>query len=275
MEAAALHAARTGALEDLRSMVAKDRALVLRAADYLGRSSLSIACLEGHTDVVSFLLGVPGIEINHADGDRCTSLLYASSNGYAAIVQLLLAAPGIEVDQATRNGFAPLVLAAWKGHDAIVRSLVRHGAITHDLPAWAQPEAWSRSVGRFAIANYLRDVHAAGGIVKYRAEPRLKLLKLRALCQQGRASVVGDRTAEETDIAVAATSAAGAEHDTKRRRRLLYEWLLGAAAQRPAVRDDDNAKDFARAALVPRVARVPGGTDSGPLRLILEYWWSP
>jgi hypothetical protein len=282
-EAAVLHAARAGALDDLRSIVVRDRTLVLRAADYLGRSSLCYACLEGHADVVSFLLDMPGVEINHASSKGVSPLSLACMRGHASTVRLMLAAPGIEIDTISHySKRTPLMLAAMWGREAIARSLVRRGARTHNLPnvmARNQPETMARAQGFTALADYLRDVHAAGGILKYRAEPRLQLLVLRALCLQGCASVVGNRAEEQADIAAAAAAAsstAGAAHDAKRR-RLLYEFLFGAAVHRPAVvRDNDNINDSsARAALVPRVVGVPGGTDSGPLRLILEYWWSP
>ena len=54
--AAVLRAVRTGAVEELRTMVARDRALVLRAVDFAGRSSIHIACEAGHTEVVAALL---------------------------------------------------------------------------------------------------------------------------------------------------------------------------------------------------------------------------
>ena len=59
MEMAVLRAARAGALDDLRGMLTDNRALVLRAADIVGRSAFYLACRGGHAEVVSFLLGVP------------------------------------------------------------------------------------------------------------------------------------------------------------------------------------------------------------------------
>ena len=341
-EAAVLGAARAGALDELRGMLTDNQVLVLRAADVDGRTAFYLACWAGHAEVVSFLLGVPGVDINRAKSTGATPLNVASQNGHARVIDLLLSAPGIEVNRATKfgatplfiasqnghaavvdlllsargievncqisttgttplfvasynghaavvklllsapgleidaarhSGATPLMIAAHRGHAAIAFSLVGRGARTHDVPdvpAAGQPEVHSREVGHAAIADYLRDVRAAGGIAKYRSEPRLQLLLLRALCSQGRASVIDDRAEED----VAATAAVEPHHHAKRRR--LVEWLFGATP-RPAARDDGGDDDGggARAAPAPRLTGMPGGTESGPLRVVLEYWWSP
>lgn len=275
--------AHTGALESgLRDLAHVARERVVHAANAAGheyrcnphgRSAFHTACVQGHADVVAFLLGLPGVAINLIDSNGRTPLHSASQDvndgrapGRAAIVKLLLAAPGININSVAFPGMTPLTLAVERGNCPIARLLVRHGARTHDVPsvqANLQPAAWARSQGHPDIADFLDEVHAAGGICKYRAEPRLRLLLLRALCLRGRASVVGHPAEEEGVLA---------QHTA--RRRLLYEWLFGSASQ-PATCDDDDNDGGARATPSPRLAGVPGGTDSGPLRLILEFWWSP
>ena len=270
-----------------------------------GHTMLGMACKNGQAAIVALLLGVPGIDVNRAKFKGVTPLLGACSDRTLCrhreigdIVKLLLAAPGIELDCATVSGQTPLTHAAARGHEVIVRLLVGHGARTHNLPnlpASNQPETYARRFRHIAIADYLRDVHAAGGFAKYRAEPRLQLLLLRALCQQGRASVVrGHRAEEKAAVAAAAaatsasatfykTEADGAEAEVAqhvKRHRLLYERLFGATPRPRAACDDgdddgDGAGGGARAAPTPRLAGVPGGIESRSMRLIIEFWWSP
>ena len=141
------------------------------------------------------------------------------------------------------------MIAAHRGHEAIAFSLVGRGARTHDVPdvptAW-QPEVLSREVGHAAIADYLRDVRAAGGIAKYRSEPRLQLLLLRALCSQGRASVIDDRAEEDA----AATAAVEPHHHAKRRRL-----LNGCSARRRDLRRATTAATTTTAVRVLRRRR--------------------
>lgn len=309
-EAAVLRAVERGSLEDLRAMVASDRALALRAEDADGCSSFAIACWKGHTDMVEYLLGVPGVEVNRANNSGATPLDLAMSGPCMGVVKLLLAAapginPGIDDGGHTDDGAAPPLVA----HEDIVRP-----------------------------AGYLRDVHVAGGINKYRGEPRLQMVLLRELSQQGRASVINDRTTEETRLselftaahtahsdaallfaatafhpsasatssvfntmtARAANAAAAAASATEAlakavelaKRRRLYEWLF--VAPPPSLPQTQDGGCGAAARAEPRrrlLARPPGGLSpprcaaeasgipgdvgSGPLRLIVAFWWSP
>ena len=49
------------------------------------------------------------------------------------------------------------------------------------------PEAFARRCGRTATVDVLAAVRAAGGWAAYVAAPRVQLLMLRILCEQGRA----------------------------------------------------------------------------------------
>ena len=75
-----IDAVQHGALNDVRAMVARDRALVLRAAGVFGETStLGVACMWGQSDVVAFLLGEFGVEWNRFENPTRTSLHIADS----------------------------------------------------------------------------------------------------------------------------------------------------------------------------------------------------
>lgn len=85
---------------------------------------LIVATECGHTDIVSCLLGQPGIKINASDRSGHTALHSASQWGHTDIVRCLLDQPGIEVNALYKNQTA-LQLAYQYEHAEIVEILNR------------------------------------------------------------------------------------------------------------------------------------------------------
>ncbi|EAU81538.2 ankyrin repeat domain-containing protein 44 [Coprinopsis cinerea okayama7 len=90
-----------------------------------GWTPLMFAANEGHANIVSRLLQIPGIEVNAVDDKGRTALMFAANNGHVDIVSRLLQIPGIEVNARDDEGWTALILAASKGHVETVSRLLQ------------------------------------------------------------------------------------------------------------------------------------------------------
>ena len=116
-----------------------------------------------------------------------TPLHKAALQGHCDAAVLLLDA-GARVDDCTRLGSTAIHWAALDGRIDMCKLLLSRGA-SLDVRAndGEDPEAFARRCGRTALADFLAAVRAAGGWAAYVAAPRVQLLMLRILCEQGRA----------------------------------------------------------------------------------------
>ncbi|TFK17780.1 ankyrin [Coprinopsis marcescibilis] len=133
-----------------------------------GSTPLILASMAGWEDVVAFLMGVEGVDVNLADrhgqtamsaavahhraglvkamllrggfdvnygaatelyGCDHTPLTLASMTGQRDVVQLLLEAEGIDVNGAGSDGVTAVMVAAQQGHDDILRMLLKTNGI--------------------------------------------------------------------------------------------------------------------------------------------------
>ena len=81
-------------------------------ADEDGTTPLIVACMEGHSAIVTMLIGA-GSDVDKVDTDNDfpqTPLIAACRNGHAAIVTILIAA-NANVNQANESGNTPLHIA--------------------------------------------------------------------------------------------------------------------------------------------------------------------
>ena len=102
---------------------------------------------------------------------------------------------GADIHARDGNGNQPLHYAGVRANPlALAKVLVRRGA---DLSAkgyggygrlGADAEEINTQWGHFEVANFLRDVKAAGGWKPYARAPRIELVRLRSLCARGRAT---------------------------------------------------------------------------------------
>eukprot|EP00039_Didymoeca_costata_P002792 m.62642 g.62642 ORF g.62642 m.62642 type:complete len:1606 (+) comp11525_c0_seq1:86-4903(+) len=88
-----------------------------------GYTPLMYASYYGHKEIVTTLLGVKGIKVNHAccsqKGD--TALIWASLNGHNEVVMTLVGVEGIDVNQVNNDGASSLSYAVG---DACIRKLI-------------------------------------------------------------------------------------------------------------------------------------------------------
>ena len=90
-----------------------------------GRTPLSYAAEEGHTEIVNLLKGIKGSD--YVDRDGRTPLSYAAEEGHTKIVNLLID-EGANIRDDDEDGRTSLLYAVEKGHTEIAQKLIEEGA---------------------------------------------------------------------------------------------------------------------------------------------------
>jgi hypothetical protein len=91
---------------------------------HIYQTPLSIACENGHLQVVLELLKNTNIKVNLATNDGRTPLLIACQEGHLEIVRALLKDSRVDVHQTDKNRATPLSVACEHGHKDIVKMLL-------------------------------------------------------------------------------------------------------------------------------------------------------
>lgn len=117
-------AAERGDVEAVRRLLNQDCGLLeARISEgNLLRTPLMLAALEGHMEVVTFLVE-EGADVNARDADGETPLCMAAGWGHEEVVAFLLSR-GADARTSNRHGSTPLHEASCEGHLRIVRLLL-------------------------------------------------------------------------------------------------------------------------------------------------------
>jgi ankyrin repeat protein len=117
-------AAERGDVEAVRRLLHQDSGLLeARISEgNLLRTPLMLAALEGHMEVVTFLVE-EGADVNARDADGETPLYMAAGWGHEEVVAFLLSR-GADARTSNRHGSTPLHEASCEGHLRIVRLLL-------------------------------------------------------------------------------------------------------------------------------------------------------
>ena len=122
-----LHCASdSGALEVVKTLVEAGAGVNVTDGNE-GRTCLSLAASNGHTETVRYLVGLPEVDVNHRDMYNCTALDCAVKEAHADVVQVLIDA-GADIASNNNDGDSPLHRASTSGALEVVKVLVRAGA---------------------------------------------------------------------------------------------------------------------------------------------------
>ena len=87
-------ACRSGSLDSVKLLVRAGAGV--RVTDNEGDTSLTIAACDGHTETVRYLVGLPEVEVDHANDEGHTALHFAADENHADVVQVLIDAGAAE-----------------------------------------------------------------------------------------------------------------------------------------------------------------------------------
>lgn len=128
-----LLATREGDLTLLKKMLEVNPSL-LNKGDQYSQTPLIWAASKGHHDIVNFLLGQPGINLNavsnafpNANFNGCTALYWAVEKGHREIVKTLIQA-NVNAALANDLGEQALHRAVFHGHLDIVKELIKYNS---------------------------------------------------------------------------------------------------------------------------------------------------
>ncbi|OXU24414.1 hypothetical protein TSAR_008506 [Trichomalopsis sarcophagae] len=99
---------------------------LLKQKDPVGRSALSLAASEGHTNLIDLLLD-KGAVLEDTDKEGLTALAWACVRGRLNAAQSLIER-GADVNACDKTGRTPLDLAAFQGNPKLVQLLLERGA---------------------------------------------------------------------------------------------------------------------------------------------------
>jgi len=181
---------------------------------FRGASALSIACQNGHVETATLLLD-RGANFNRTTLNGDSSIMIGCWNGRFDVVRLCLDR-GADLDRTAQDGSAALHYACWKGCAEVVtlcldrgaqvdranvhglhfackqgcvdaaRLLLARGADINRVAVNMTPHDLARDRGHSVMALWLRRIQLHGW-TRHLAEPRYKLVVLRALAAGGRA----------------------------------------------------------------------------------------
>jgi len=120
-----------GDLESLKKLVSEGADV--EAENGYGFTPFNLASVNGHLEIVKYLIEEcnANVEAKNKDGD--TPLFYASLEGRFEIVKYLIEECNANVEARNNCGNTPLIMAFWWSHSEIVKSLIEKGAKYEEL----------------------------------------------------------------------------------------------------------------------------------------------
>lgn len=121
-----LEAVKSGDIAEVKELIEKNGADV-NAKNEFGQTTLTLASMEGHFEIVKFLLD-HGAGTDIAGEDKTTALHFAAFRGYKNIVELLINRGANINAQDDQDRLTPLHFAAESCHTEVVKLLLDNGA---------------------------------------------------------------------------------------------------------------------------------------------------
>ena len=126
----------------------------IHSADFSGRTALSYASQNGHSEVAQFLIE-NGADVHLGGNNGDTPLIHAAQNGHYEIAQLLLG-NGADVNHVDRFGFTALEISALRRDYKLAELLIKHGSNVNYVDNLGQtPLGMAAQNGHVEIAQLL------------------------------------------------------------------------------------------------------------------------
>jgi ankyrin repeat protein len=123
---AAIRAIQNQDLNDLRSIISRNNAILNDIEDSKGNTLLDVAVIEGKIEIVRYLVSA-GASVNHRNSSNETPLIIAIKEGKLDLIAYFLS-QGADVNLVSYSNETPLHKAVGKGEVEIVKLIVSHGA---------------------------------------------------------------------------------------------------------------------------------------------------
>lgn len=144
-----------GILRKIKVVISSESFLL---TSILGILPIHLACVNGHLEVVAYLLSVGALLNDQSNSLRLSPLYCAAEKGHAKLVDFL-ASMGADVNCKTNKGVFPLYMAAQHGDMEVVKVLVARGARIHEY--WNKPSNNAIGVAKlkkhYAVVRYLQS----------------------------------------------------------------------------------------------------------------------
>jgi len=168
-------AVRDGRLTEVHDLLGKDPTLLermgttFRSSD--GWTLFHAACRSGVDFIVSWLLSLPDLDVNHKDNYGNTPFMMAAYNGRSATVRRLLRDSRVNVNEPEDSGETPLYWVAYKGHLEITRWMVAsEPRLNLGLPG--SSKGWLQATGHPAKSAAKADCEKIASLLQeYRRDP--------------------------------------------------------------------------------------------------------
>ncbi|EAX97976.1 hypothetical protein TVAG_017480 [Trichomonas vaginalis G3] len=122
-----------------------------------GFNAILYASQEGQLEVVKYLQSI-GCDVNSKQNNNANCIYFASSNGHLETVKYLVSA-GANPNEKDKNGFSSLIAAASNGHLEVVKYLIQYGCNKNDKTNYNNSSLhWAAMKGHYNVAEYLVSI---------------------------------------------------------------------------------------------------------------------
>ncbi|MBM5781844.1 MAG: ankyrin repeat domain-containing protein, partial [Pelagibacterales bacterium] len=179
-----------------------DKDIDVNKANVNGHTALMFAAQNGHLEVIKELLEDKDIDVNKANVNGHTALMFAAQNGHLEVIKELLEDKKIDVNKTEPNGNTALMIAARKDHlevvDKIVKKLCIDGVDPRDISYIARdrPKIFRDANKISSFANQICSFIAKDLNFSMAGQKKVELLARKSLFEE----MFADKNKENVDF---------------------------------------------------------------------------
>ncbi|XP_060585823.1 inversin-like isoform X2 [Ruditapes philippinarum] len=172
--------------------------------DNMGRTALSLVCLNGREKIVEEILRKDILNINEPDNDGNTPLHHAASSGNPNIVKFLgelFVKFGLDIDTRNKLGYTALLLACRHGNFVSAHFLLSEGQASpalRDGEAYLNATEWTQKGSRHAVLP-ARRIAAPPSAPAFSRESTMYQKPITPACKHTRAQAMMPQWTRNTD----------------------------------------------------------------------------